>query len=325
VESKVSKPKSPWEEVKKSQWDEAKKAAPGCHSIAPAGSITDEWCLNNCAMGNCPSTMCSGECHLASAKSPANSTESEIEHVRRLLEAKEAEAEEVRGVLMAREASAKHEAESSKASLKVQPQQNATSEEARTEEAAQNRTVQTRTEQVSPSPAPAAAKNETKKLGKKNATVDAAKAPHPNKTTEAPRPSPSPLQPSPIPLRPSPIPLRPSPAPAGVATSLREERMAAAKRRWNKAAGIAEDGEPKKEVGCHMIAEGGNASDEWCKDNCAIGYCPAAMCSPECKLYGATTLFDAEDAVVQPKKSRRLVSPLAAQPGRKADPKATEG
>lgn len=307
----------PLEETSVSQWDEAKKAVPGCHSIAPAGSITDEWCINNCVVGNCPTNMCSSECHLdadASKQKPVNSTDAGIENVRRLLKAKEAEAQEVRGLLKAKEAAARHEAGFSQEREGM----------FRDETALANETLEATQEEAgaqlpSPSPAPEAEK-EPKKADDKNATVDTEQQALKEDATESLQPSPSPVQPSPVPLRPSPAPLQPSPMPAEAVRMNREARMAEAKRRWNKAAGIAEDGEPKKEVGCHTIAEGGNASDDWCKDNCAIGYCPAAMCSPECKLYGATTLLDA----MQLKKPSRLVSPLAAQPGRKAGPKAAE-
>lgn len=30
---------------------------PGCHAISPV--VTDDWCVENCALGNCPATLCS--------------------------------------------------------------------------------------------------------------------------------------------------------------------------------------------------------------------------------------------------------------------------
>ena len=33
----------------------------GCQSTT-AQTVSTEWCINNCAMGNCPMTMCSEDC-----------------------------------------------------------------------------------------------------------------------------------------------------------------------------------------------------------------------------------------------------------------------
>merc|ERR1719247_207160 len=47
--------------------------AAGCHSLS-ASLASDDWCMSNCALGNCPLTMCSTDCSsLKSAKSSESS------------------------------------------------------------------------------------------------------------------------------------------------------------------------------------------------------------------------------------------------------------
>ena len=56
-------------------------ASGGCESIAPQKTVNTEWCINNCAMGNCPTTLCSqviAACVGRTTDLPADSCESPI-------------------------------------------------------------------------------------------------------------------------------------------------------------------------------------------------------------------------------------------------------